>query len=98
MPVEKHHAFMKLLDEVNVSEKSHWNEVIKVIQDDPRYLAVESLARKRQLFAQKVSGAWKDKVSTFILILANFFQTFGFYLLANLERLVLGCIDADFWN
>jgi len=33
-----------------------------VIQDDPRYLAVESLARKRQLFAQKVSGAWKDKV------------------------------------
>jgi hypothetical protein len=62
VPVEKHHAFMKLLDEVNVSEKSHWNEVIKVIQDDPRYLAVESLARKRQLFAQKVSGAWKDKV------------------------------------
>merc|ERR1719379_3231105 len=60
-PVEKHHAFMALLEEVKVSETSHWNEVIKKIQDDPRYLAVESLARKRQLFAQKVSSAWKDK-------------------------------------
>jgi hypothetical protein len=61
-PVEKHHAFMALLEEVKVSETSHWNEVIKKIQDDPRYLAVESLARKRQLFAQKVSTSWKDKV------------------------------------
>lgn len=60
--VEKHHAFTMLLDEYGVDETSHWNEVLKSIQNDPRYAAVESLARKRQLFAQKVSSAWKAKL------------------------------------
>jgi len=60
--VEKHHAFMQLLTEAGVDDTSHWNEVVKKIQNDPRYQALESLPRKRQLFAQKVSASWKAKL------------------------------------
>merc|ERR1719313_561955 len=61
--VEKHAAFLQMLDEVGVDQDSHWNKVLQRIKDDRRYLAIESVPRKRQLFAQKVSDAWTARVA-----------------------------------
>merc|ERR1711920_304265 len=58
-PEERRAAFKELLEDKGIKNNMKWDEAIKIIQEDQRFMALTKAGERKQVFAEYIQAAKK---------------------------------------